>query len=172
MLTAAPAIETERLRLRAHTYGDLAECAAMWSDPNVTRYISGKPSTLQKTWSGMLAYIGHWELMGFGYWLIEEKATMTFVGEMGLADFKRDISLAMRGLPEFGFALAAHARGKGFATEAGLAVVAWSDANLPFPKTVCLINPENTLSLRVAEKCGYRVFEEVQYNDQAVLLLE
>jgi hypothetical protein len=34
-------------------------------------------------------YIGHWALMGFGYWVIEEKATGEFVGDVGFADFKR-----------------------------------------------------------------------------------
>jgi RimJ/RimL family protein N-acetyltransferase len=172
MLKAAPVIETERLHLRGHAYDDLADCAAMWGDPTVTRFISGKPSPLQKTWSGMLAYIGHWELMGFGYWLIEEKASRKFIGEMGFADFKRNISQAMRGCPEFGFALAPCANGKGYATEAGLAVVAWSDENLTCDKTVCLVNPENVRSLRVVEKCGYCVFEEGSYNEQPVLFLE
>jgi RimJ/RimL family protein N-acetyltransferase len=170
--SVAPIIETERLRLRAHTYDDLANCTAMWTDPNVTLYISGTPSTLQKTWSGMLAYVGHWTFMGFGYWLLEEKDSAKFVGEIGLADFKRDIAPAMRGAPELGFALATHAHGKGYATEAALAVVAWSDANLSHAKTVCLINPENMRSLRVAEKAGYRVFEQGLFNEKPALFLE
>ena len=83
-LPVAPVIETERLCLRAHTLGDLADCNAMWSDPNVTRYITGQPSTLQKTWSGIMAYVGHWALMGFGYWVMEEKKSAKFVGEIVL----------------------------------------------------------------------------------------
>lgn len=144
----------------------------MWTDPNVTLYISGTPSTLPKTWSGMLAYVGHWTFMGFGYWLLEAKDSKKFVGEAGLADFKRDIAPAMRGSPEFGFALATHTHGKGYATEAGLAIVAWADAHLSHAKTVCLINPENTRSLRVAEKCGYRVFERGSFNGKPALFLE
>ena len=34
---------------------------------------------------------GLWSLLGFGYWAIEEKAAGGFVGELGFADFKRDI---------------------------------------------------------------------------------
>lgn len=143
----------------------------MWADPDVTRFIGGKPSTAQQTWSRMLAYLGHWQLMGFGYWAIEEKASSAFVGEAGFADFKRDIAPSMKGYPELGFALACAHHGKGYATEAARAVVTWGDAHLASRKTVCLINPDNAASLRVAEKCGYEVFEQSEYNGQQVLLL-
>ena len=75
------------------------------ADPIVTKYISGRPSTVQQTWSRLLTYVGHWNLMGFGYWAIEEKSSGDFVGEAGLADFKRDIAASMKGNPELGFAL-------------------------------------------------------------------
>src|SRR5689334_15432931 len=40
-----PVIETARLRLRGHRKSDFAACAALWADPVVTRYISGRPFT-------------------------------------------------------------------------------------------------------------------------------
>jgi len=40
-----PTLETERLKLRAHRLEDFVHCAAMWADPEVTRYIGGKPYT-------------------------------------------------------------------------------------------------------------------------------
>ncbi|MFZ1017693.1 MAG: GNAT family N-acetyltransferase, partial [Candidatus Cybelea sp.] len=85
------------MRLRGHRKDDLAACVAMWADPIVTKYISGRPSTVQQTWSRLLTYVGHWNLMGFGYWAIEEKSSGDFVGEAGLADFKRDIAASMKG---------------------------------------------------------------------------
>jgi RimJ/RimL family protein N-acetyltransferase len=170
-MVSVPVIETARLRLRGHTVADLAPCVAMWSDPNVTRFIGGKPSTEQQTWMRLLAYVGHWSLMGFGYWVIEERNSKEFVGEIGFADFKRDIAPAMRESPELGFALASAWHGKGYATEAVRAVVTWADAHQRFQKTVCLINPENLASLRVVEKCGYRLFEQGAYNGQPTLFL-
>jgi RimJ/RimL family protein N-acetyltransferase len=167
-----PVLETARLRLRAHRSEDLPQCAAMWADPEVTRFITGRASTAQQTWMRVLAYAGHWELMGFGYWAIEEKASGDFVGEGGLADFKRDGVPALQGKPELGFALASPFHGKGYATEAMRAALAWADARLPYPGTVCMINPANAASLRVVEKCGYAVFEEGTYNDQPTLYLE
>ncbi len=168
--TDVPLLETERLRLRGHTSADFAQCAAMWSDPKVTQFIGGKPSTGSQTWLRLLAYVGHWKLLGFGYWVIEDRAG-DFVGEVGLADFKRAIAPEMQGWPELGFALAARHHGKGFATEAAGAVVAWADRRLAAEKTVALIDPEHRASLRVVEKCGYRLFERGSYNDKPALFL-
>ncbi len=172
MSESVPVLETQRLRLRRHERRDFADAAAMWADPEVTRHIGGKPSTAQQTWSRLLGYVGHWELMGFGYRAIEDRRTHEFVGEVGLADFRRDITASMRDVPELGFALVPKAHAKGIATEAALAALAWSDANIPYARTVCLINGDNERSLRVAEKCGYRVFERGEYAGNSVLFLE
>lgn len=166
-----PVIETQRLRLRGHRSGDLANCLAMWSDPNVTKHISGRASTEQQTWTRLLSYAGHWALMDFGYWVIEERASGDFVGEVGFADFKRDIVPSMRGKPELGFALVSEFHGKGYATESVLAALSWADAHLPYPNTVCMISPQNEASLKVAKKCGYAPFERGIYHEQPVLFL-
>ena len=63
----------------------------MWGDPAVARFIGGKPFTREEVWARILRYVGHWTLMGFGFWAIEEKATGDFIGEVGLADFQRDL---------------------------------------------------------------------------------
>src|SRR4051794_20789338 len=107
-----PIIETDRLKLRPHQNEDFAECAAMWSDPNITRFTIGAPSSVQKSWMRMLAYRGHWSLLGFGYWAVEEKASGRYVGELGFADFKRDLEPSIKGMPELGWALAQHVHGK------------------------------------------------------------
>src|ERR1700729_2426842 len=85
-----PILETERLILRAHGIDDFVHSAAMWADPEVTRYIGGKPLSEEETWARLLRYVGHWSLLGFGYWVVEEKATGNFAGEIGFADYKRD----------------------------------------------------------------------------------
>jgi len=165
-------LETARLRLRPHRADDLDALLAMWSDPIVTRYIGGKPSTEQQTWMRLLGYAGHWSLLGFGYWAVDEKETGAFAGELGFANYKREIAPSMREVPELGWALASHAHGRGFATEAVRAVLAWGDANLRSERTVCLINVENAASVRVAEKCGYRIFERTQFGERPTLFLE
>ena len=76
-----PVIETERLILRGHVLEDSEASLALWTDPEVTRFIGGKPSTTEEVWPRLLRYAGHWSLLGFGYWAITEKATGRFVGE-------------------------------------------------------------------------------------------
>jgi len=85
-------VETARLRLRGHGVEDFAACAAMWADPVVTRYIGGRPFSGEEAWTRLLRYAGHWALLGFGYWVAEERSTGAFVGELGFADYQRDLS--------------------------------------------------------------------------------
>jgi len=77
-----PKIDTARLTLRAHTLADFDDYCAMWSDPQVTRYIGGKPFNREECWTRFLRQSGHWALMGFGYWVVREKASNRFVGEV------------------------------------------------------------------------------------------
>jgi hypothetical protein len=75
-----PVLETERLRMRGHRIDDFPHSAAMWADPNVTRHIRESPCTQEESWTRFLRYAGHWALLGFGYWLVEEKQTSQFLG--------------------------------------------------------------------------------------------
>jgi RimJ/RimL family protein N-acetyltransferase len=168
---SVPIVETARLTLRAHRLDDFDASFAMWSDPAVVRYIGGKPSTEQQAWSRLLNYAGHWALMGFGYWALEEKSTGLFAGELGFANFRRDIAASMRGVPELGWTLASRFHGKGYATEAVRAAVAWGDVRFGPARTVCLIDADNLASIRVAHKCGYTVFEETLFHERPTLFL-
>ncbi len=165
-----PVIETQRLTMRGHRLEDFVDCAAMWADPLVTRHIGGKPFSKEETWARLLRYAGHWSWLGFGYWAIEEKDTGSFVGELGFADYKRDIEPSLEGAPELGWALASGVHGKGYATEAVRAIVAWGEAHFGLVRTVCIVHPENLASIRVAEKCGYREFQRATYKGRSTIL--
>jgi RimJ/RimL family protein N-acetyltransferase len=165
-----PILETPRLRLRGHRLEDFVHSAAMWADPVVTRFIGGQPLTEEEAWTKFLRYAGHWALLGFGYWVVEEKATGDFVGEVGFADYKRDLQPSLKGVPEIGWVLASHTHGKGYATEAVRAAVAWGDAHFQSPRTACIIAPENQTSIRVAVKCGYREAQPAVYKGRPMLM--
>ena len=114
----------------------------------------------------LLRYGGLWSLLGYGYWVVRERETGRFVGEVGLADFHRNLDWGpnSESTPECGWALAPHAHGRGYATEAITAALDWRDRNLPGTRTVCLIDPDNTASLKVADKCGFRFFRDADYH--------
>lgn len=168
----APVLETERLILRGHTLADFDECAAMWGEPLVTRHIGGRPSTVEETWARVLRYAGLWALLGYGYWAVRERDTGRFVGDVGLADFRREVTPSLGDAPEAGWVLAPWAHGRGFATEAVRAVLAWSDSHLTAPRSVCLIAPGNAASVHVAEKCGFREQTRGTYKGEETVILE
>jgi RimJ/RimL family protein N-acetyltransferase len=167
----APELVTARLVLRGHRLGDFADCASMWADPDVTRYISGRPVPREEAWMKLLRNVGHWSLRGFGFWVVRERGSGAFVGEVGLGEFKRDMVLTTEGVPEIGWVVAPAAHKKGFATEAARAALAWFDAQIGMPRTSCLIHPDNAPSLRVAAKCGYDETLRTTYKGQPVVLL-
>ncbi len=165
-----PILRTARLVLRGHRQDDFEACSAMWADPLVTRYIGGKPSSAQQTWLRLLSYVGLWAWLGFGYWAIESKATGQFIGELGFADFKRDLVPACGDTPELGWALVSEAHGQGFATEAVGAVIAWGNARLPTTRISCLIDPANVASLRIAEKFHFHELQRASCNGRPAVL--
>jgi len=138
----------------------------------VYRHILPAPSTEQQAWSRLLSYAGLWALGGFGYWAVEERSSGVFVGEIGFADFKRDITPSIRGLPEMGWVLTSAHHGKGYATEGVRAALTWADQHLPAARTVCLINPENAASIRVAGKAGYTETHVATFNNAPTLMFE
>lgn len=136
----------------------------MWGDENVTRFIGGKPSTREESWRRFISFPGHWHLLGHGYWLIEEKASGAYVGDGGFGSFKRDLGDMSFDAPEQGWALVPGMHGKGYATEAGAAMIAWAERHFGRSDFVCMISPGNTPSLRVAEKLGYREYNRTAYH--------
>src|SRR5216683_2380038 len=68
--------------------------------------------------------------------------------------------------------LARWAHGRGLATEAVRAAVAWGDVHFGTGRTVCLISPDNVASIRVANKCGYQEFARTSYKGQPTIMFE
>jgi len=115
--------------------------------------------------------LGHWAMLGFGFWAVEEKDSGEFVGELGFAEFKRQIEPSIDGTPEIGWVLVPRFHGKGYATEGVRAVIAWGDEHFGAIQTACLIQSENLASIRVAEKCGYREYARSTYKEHEVIML-
>lgn len=150
-----PTLITERLVLRAHEAGDYEDLLAMWTDPDVVRHIGGRPASADEVWARLLRYGGMWPVLGHGFWRIGERRTDRYVGDAGVSDFRRGLGEGFDGCPETGWALATWAHGQGFAREAMEAILRWADAEADFPRTVCIIEPANAASIRLAGRLGY-----------------
>jgi RimJ/RimL family protein N-acetyltransferase len=62
--------------------------------------------------------------------------------------------------------------GKGYATEAVKAILGWAEDHFGKVRMVCIIDPDNTPSLRVAERCGFRECARTTYKGEAIIILE
>jgi RimJ/RimL family protein N-acetyltransferase len=165
-----PLIETARLRLRSFRESDLDAHAAIMGDAEVVRYLGGTPFTREDSWRRLLCGPGLWAVLGFGYWAVERRDDGVLIGQVGFADFKRDMEPGIEGLPEMGWILAPQAQGKGYASEAVAAGLAWADEMLKAPEIVAIIDPDNGASIRVAEKAGFGARQEARYRNEPILL--
>ncbi len=167
-MIAIPTLATERLILRGHKIEDFAAYAEMAADPNWARYTVGTPPTREQSWSRFLRNFGHWALLGQGFWAVEERQTGDYLGDVGFVEGKRDLTPPHTGEPEIGWALKASAQGKGYATEAAQAALLWGRTAFGPVRAVCIINPENTPSLRVAARLGFADFEDLSYQGNTI----
>lgn len=170
MAVTIPTLETERLLLRGYRNDDFDAYAAMWADPVVTRFIGGKPIPREAAWVRFLRQLGMWQAFGFGFWVVEEKATGGFIGEAGFHDLKRELQPSLEGTLETGWGFVPAVHGKGIATEVVGAVIAWGEKNRAGMRMTCMIDPGNTASIRVAGKHGFREFVRTAYHGAPTIL--
>jgi RimJ/RimL family protein N-acetyltransferase len=167
-----PIVETARLRLRAFREEDLPVWAATLGDPDIVRHLGGTPFSREDAWRRILSAAGAWPMLGYGYWAVERRGEGDLIGQVGFADFKRDMSPSIEGLPEMGWIFAAHAHGRGYASEAVRAALGWADAVLKAPVIPAIIDVDNAPSIRLAERCGFGEREEAHYRGEPLLLLK
>jgi RimJ/RimL family protein N-acetyltransferase len=166
----APTLETERLRLRAFRPSDLEAQARVMGDPQVVRHLGGHTFTREETWRKLATGAGLWPLLGFGYWLVERRADGAYCGQLGFADFKRELEPSIEGTPEMGWIFAPRMHGQGYASEACAAGLRWLDEALPGREATAIISHANAASIRVAVKNGFSRRQEALYHGDPILL--
>jgi RimJ/RimL family protein N-acetyltransferase len=149
---AAPRLETPRLILRGWRPDDFAPYAAMLADDDTARFITarGRGLTGTEAWSETVWLVGHWQMLGYGMFVVEERATGAFLGRIGPLHppWWPDLEMA--------WALAPAARGRGYATEAARAAIGWTFESLVIDRMVSIIHPLNAASQAVAARLGQR----------------
>jgi len=149
-------IETARLTLRPPVADDFDDYAALGADLKVMQFLSatGTPMNRFEEWRGFSAQVGHWTMKNFGLFTVRERETGAFVGRIGpwFPEGWPDI--------EVGWALRSAYWGRGYATEAARASIDYAFTHLNCAHVISLIDPNNTRSIRVAERLGERLERE------------
>ena len=165
--TRRPELETARLRLRQFRDDDLDAYARITSDAETMRHLaSGAPFTRDEALRSLGYIFGHWQIRGYGLWAVEEKASRALVGRIGL--------LRPDGWPglEVAWLVARERWREGFATEGARAALAHAFTALAASRVISLIAPENTTSIRVAERLGLRYAEARQVDGRIASVYE
>ena len=144
-------IRTERLTIRAFTLDDVpAIHAALYADAAAMHFIGG-PHSLERTRQGIAGYVDHQRAAGYSFWAVVLEDTGELIGEAGLYPMNGtgpDI--------ELGYALGTPWWGRGFATEAAGAIMQAAFDSLGVQRVVAVAKAENTASLHVLDKLGFR----------------
>jgi RimJ/RimL family protein N-acetyltransferase len=140
-------LETERLLLRPPRAEDLDEFVALYSDPEVMRFLGGV-RTREQTAERLAYMIRHWDGFGFGIRVLLDRRDVAFVGRCGIS-----YAHAL-GDAELAYTLARRSWGQGLATEAARVTLEDAFSRLGLPRVVAYAEPDNTASRRVLLKLG------------------
>jgi RimJ/RimL family protein N-acetyltransferase len=159
-----PTLETARLRLRGIRGSDFEDYAALYADPDVTRYLLGSETWDRgRSWRHMAFAVGHWQLEGSGIWVAEEKASGAFVGVIGFWE-----PATWPGF-ELAYHLARRFWGQGYATEGARAALSHAFTVWQREHVISLINPKNHPSIRVAERIGEKLEGRIKFFGRLML---
>ena len=147
---------TERLVVRTFESRDGDAWVAMFSDPEVTRFLPGAGARTKETFLTQLsARLAMEAQLGYAMWAVEEKATGTFIGQCGLRPAATMDPSAGSEI-DLAYHLTRASWNKGYASEAVVAVLGHGLGAVGLEQVMAVALPENVGSWRVMEKAGMR----------------
>jgi ribosomal-protein-alanine N-acetyltransferase len=158
--------ESERMMIRPLFLGDVPVLTEILSDPEVMRHsvrgVCDEAATRKFVEWCLACYKSH----GVGPWALIEKGTSDLIGFCGVGPERvgdvEEINL--------GYRLARRYWGRGLASESARASLAYAFEIRECESVVVIIEPEHVASLRVAEKAGFRSFQQVAFHGKPVRL--
>jgi [ribosomal protein S5]-alanine N-acetyltransferase len=148
-------LTTERLVLRPVTAQDHAALLALWTAPEVRRFLFDGAVLSPAEITGIIEDSGRdFAADGYGLWLIRERDGTGLVGTAGLRPLE-DLGL------EVYYSLDPGARGRGLATEAARAVVEYALGPLGRPEVLAEVDEGNEASAAVVRRLGMTPFAVV-----------
>jgi RimJ/RimL family protein N-acetyltransferase len=155
-------LQTERLVLARSRPEDADAISAYRSDPRVHRY-QGWTRTDPEGVRAEILEMARRDPGEPGGWVqltVRELSTGRLVGDVGLAPVDGE-----PGTIKIGYTIAPEFQGRGYATEAVRALVAYAFDELGADLVRAYASVENVPSIRVAEKVGLRHVETIEHRD-------
>lgn len=140
---------TERLQLSPLTPSDTGEMTALYSDPEVSRYVGGERLTPQTVPQQVEAFAAEWAERGYGQSAVRERGSGRFIGRIGLHFWPHWNEV------ELGYVLRADAQGRGFASEGSRAWIRRAQDQGIAKHLIANIHPENAASIRLARTLDF-----------------
>ena len=133
---------------------DVESFAPIFASPDVMRYIGdGKPRTIEKVRATIEISLSVQD-RGLGLFTVELRETGEVLGDCGLIPIQRSGRTERGPEIELGYRLAKHAWGKGYATEAGRAVLTYGWSHLQLPSLLAVTPVTSVGSVNVVVPLG------------------
>ena len=160
-------LETHRLILRHLLPNDLDSLFALYSDPEIRRYFPEGTLTYAETREELEWFLnGHPTHPELGLWATLHKQTGEFMGRCGLLPW----TIEQRPEVEVAYLLAKTYWGQGLGTEAAQAILHYGFQQLHLSRLICLIDPGNQASSKVARKIGMTLEKELELDGEPTLI--
>lgn len=156
-----PTLYTERLNLRAPVLSDL-DAVAEYRASVRTRYVGGVMSRSQ-SFDSLCGLVGHWQLRGYGRWIIADGKTDAPLGVVG-PFFPENWPE-----PEIAWTVFAAAEGRGIAFEAALAARSYAYETLGWTTAISLITSGNDRSIALAKRLGCHFDKVLDHSDYGAM---
>lgn len=143
-------IVTSRLTIRPLRETDFDALHAVYSDPDVGRFIPGGVRDEEGSRRRLEELIAHHDRHGVSKWAVMLTNTGQVIGDCGLQFLPSTSYL------ELGFHCARAYWGHGYATEAATACLQWARIERP-ERVVAIVDPAHVKSQRILNKIGMRL---------------
>lgn len=171
-VSGAPLLVTERLELWVPDKADVWAMHAIVTDPATGRFL-GPAHTPSDHFQRFGRNAGSWLLYGYGSFMLRERGRGELIGNAGVFHSYRGLGEDFDDTPEAGWILRSDRVGQGLAHEAMTAALAWFEREHGRQRIVCMTNPGNGPSMRLAAKLGFEPMRDASLPDgDAVRLFE
>lgn len=167
---SGPALTTERLELWQPAADDLDQLFALTEDDQTRRFLGSSEPSMGDSFARLHRNAGSWALHGYGVFMVRLKGEAAIIGTCGVFHSWRDLP-GLNDVPEAGWIVRRDHWGKGIASEAMRASLAWFDGVQGQQRIGCMIEEGNVASEKLALALGFAEYHRQAGDEDKVMVL-